>query len=260
MYKLIGTDFDGTLLDDYSKVSDDNKRYLKEARSKGIKIVGVTARNLESAKSVVDLDLFDYIILNNGSNTYDVEKKETFFNHEIPKDIAKRITSFAEPFAHQYDYSTYKEYNIYKNFINKHLSFIKEVQGVDDVNDPISKINIFIKKGVDIYILKDLLISEFSELNIGIMQDSNNERKWIVITPKNMNKKESLKKLGEKLDIKLDEMVFFGDGLNDVEVIEAVGMGVAMENALDEVKQKAKTYTKNNNSSGIAYFIKSGIL
>ena len=54
MIKLIGMDFDGTLLNDSKEVTKKTKDTLRAAREKNIKIVGVTARTLESAKNVVD--------------------------------------------------------------------------------------------------------------------------------------------------------------------------------------------------------------
>ena len=91
------------------------------------------------------------------------------------------------------------------------------------------------------------------------MQDSNDTKKWIVINPANLNKANSLEELGNKLDIALDEMVFFGDGLNDLEAIERVGDGVAMGNALQK-KKKAKHVTLSNNEDGIASYILKNIL
>ncbi len=56
-------------------------------------------------------------------------------------------------------------------------------------------------------------------------------------------------------NISLDEMIFFGDGLNDLEVISEVGLGVAMGNALDEIKDKSKEVTDSNNNDGIVKFL-----
>lgn len=50
-------------------------------------------------------------------------------------------------------------------------------------------------------------------------------------------------------------MIFFGDGLNDLEIIESVGLGVAMGNALPEVKDQAKAITTSNEEDGIAEFV-----
>lgn len=65
---------------------------------------------------------------------------------------------------------------------------------------------------------------------------------------------ETLKKLCLKLDIDINEVIFFGDGGNDLSIISNVGLGVAMENALEEVKNKAKKITLSNDEDGIGYY------
>ena len=60
----------------------------------------------------------------------------------------------------------------------------------------------------------------------------------------------------KKLGIKQDETIAFGDGYNDLSLIEYCGYGVAMENAVDEVKERANYITLSNNDNGIAYCLK----
>ena len=73
--------------------------------------------------------------------------------------------------------------------------------------------------------------------------------------PIDIDKKVTLSHLGDELGISLDEMIFFGDGLNDLEVLEGVGLGVGMGNALDEVLDKVDAVTDTNNCDGIAKFL-----
>ena len=62
----------------------------------------------------------------------------------------------------------------------------------------------------------------------------------------------------EKMGISREEAAVFGDGLNDVVMIENVGFGVAMKNALDEVKNKANDITlDDNNNDGVVNYLKS---
>ena len=51
-------------------------------------------------------------------------------------------------------------------------------------------------------------------------------------------------------------MICCGDGFNDISMIEYAGLGVAMENAVDEVKERANYITLSNNDNGIAYCLK----
>lgn len=85
--------------------------------------------------------------------------------------------------------------------------------------------------------------------------DSGSTDKWLVLNPKGVNKANTLKELGKIEDISLDEMIFFGDGLNDLDVMKEVGLSVAMYNALDEIKESAKEITQTNNEDGIVKFL-----
>ena len=66
-----------------------------------------------------------------------------------------------------------------------------------------------------------------------------------------IDKAASLQMLIEQLGIKQEEVISFGDGYNDLSLIEFAGMGVAMANAVDEVKQRANYITLSNDEEGI---------
>lgn len=83
----------------------------------------------------------------------------------------------------------------------------------------------------------------------------NNSRKWLALNPKGINKLETLKGLCQKMNVNINKVIFFGDGANDLSIISQVGLGIAMENALDEVKEQAKEITLSNDNDGIAYFL-----
>lgn len=76
------------------------------------------------------------------------------------------------------------------------------------------------------------------------------------ILPAGVSKLNGLLYLGEILGIRSSEMVAIGDGLDDLEVIEAVGLGVAMGNAPNQLKIAADWVTRSNNQDGVAYMVK----
>jgi len=77
----------------------------------------------------------------------------------------------------------------------------------------------------------------------------------IEVVPKNCNKGESLKFIMESLNLKPEQVVAFGDGLNDVHMFEVAGYKYAMANALDELKNIATGVTKSNDEDGEAYVL-----
>lgn len=259
MTKLIGMDFDGTLLNDQKEVTELTKETLSLARRKGIKIVGVTARPLESTEDVLDITMFDYLILNNGAYVLDIVNNKTLEKTILPADVIKEITDTVKEKVYQIDYCTENKYYIYKGKPVKGLSFIKTVNSYEDVPEDICRMNIFLDKEI-INDLTEKLKYKYLNLHIFIMQDSDSDKQWIVVNPNNLNKLKAIIKLAKSLGISNEEITFFGDGLNDLEIIEYVGDGVAMGNALPKIKEKAKHITLSNNDSGIAFYIKNNIL
>lgn len=261
-YKLIGMDFDGTLLNNEGKVTDENYKYLQKAQEAGIVIVGLTARTTESAKDVVNINSFNYLILNNGAYVYNCQTNSGRYISKIDKSLAHEITTTMDADSKQIDYCTASCYYLYKsqNKNKNRPSFIIDVASPNDVIDDIARMNIFLNNEERAEEYQQLISKKFSTVNCFIMQDSYTTKKWLVVNPSNLNKKTTLELLGKELDITLEEMTFFGDGLNDIEVISSVGNGVAMRNALEEVKANAKDITLSNNEDGIAHYIKTKIL
>ncbi|HCD10628.1 MAG TPA: Cof-type HAD-IIB family hydrolase, partial [Thermoanaerobacter sp.] len=66
--------------------------------------------------------------------------------------------------------------------------------------------------------------------------------------------------LGGYLGIEREEMIAIGDSENDIEMIKFAGLGVAVENAIDEVKKVADFITKSNMEDGVKYVIDKFIL
>ena len=114
--------------------------------------------------------------------------------------------------------------------------------------------NIFLKENDNIEEIRDEINSKF-EVNAFIMQDSTSSEKWLVINPKGLNKCTTLELLCKEHGLTLDNAIFFGDGLNDVELIQNAGLGVAMGNALPVVKSVSKDITLTNDEDGVAKYI-----
>lgn len=75
-----------------------------------------------------------------------------------------------------------------------------------------------------------------------------------------MNKAIGLQRLLDHLGISTNEAAAFGDGLNDWEMIEEVGLGIVMGNADDTLKQKTSFVTRSLREDGIAYAVDKWIL
>ena len=88
------------------------------------------------------------------------------------------------------------------------------------------------------------------------MQDSFDNVQWIEMFPKGSEKYKGIYKISQIENIENKDIIAFGDGLNDVDMIEKCGVGVAMKNALSDVKARADFVTdKSNLEDGIIDFL-----
>ena len=104
--KIIAMDFDGTLLTSDKKVSENARNCLIDLKNKSYIIIGVTARNLMSVKNVLDISLFDYIILNNGSDVYYVKEDKIKNISSINHDMVIKIYDLFKDGSYQIDFCT----------------------------------------------------------------------------------------------------------------------------------------------------------
>lgn len=258
-YKLIATDFDGTLLTTDKKITEKTKSVLLNYKKNNYKIVGVTARNFSSVKRVCNINLFDYLILNNGAFLYDVKNNYGHTIAFIPTEDVIQLTNHFKDISQAIYYCTTDTYYIYSTKVEKPHDYFVKIDNLSEINDDISRMNIFGKNIEEVKTFQNNITNTFKNINSFIMQDSdrNLDNKWISINPKNTNKLNTLIKLCNELNISLSQVIFFGDGPNDIEIIKNVGLGVAMSNALPEVKKIAKQITSSNNQDGVAFFLEN---
>lgn len=259
--KIISMDFDGTLLTSAKKITDRMKKCLIELKNKSYTIVGVTARNLLSVKNILDVSLFDYIILNNGTEIYYVRNDKVESVSSIDKNLAEKIYNLFSNKANEIDFCTSYNYLIKSNEKGDNRSFVKYIDGPNEVNDSISRMNVFFENNIELENSRKMIENTFDNIDVVKMIDTDkaNSRMWLTINPKNVNKLSTLEKICRDLNCSLDEVIFFGDGENDLVLIENVGIGVAMDNAIEIVKEKSSFITLSNDEDGISEFLEKNL-
>ena len=109
-FKVIAMDFDGTLLTSDKKVTGKTRRVLKHYQDNNHIIVGVTARNLTSASNVLDINIFDYIVLNNGAFILNVKTKEITSFGVLDKDDIEKIENVFKDTSAKCEYCSLNKY------------------------------------------------------------------------------------------------------------------------------------------------------
>ena len=244
MSKMIVMDMDGTLLRSDGTCSEETKEYLNELKSAGNIIVLATGRCFEEVMTSVDNAFFaNYIISHTGSVIYDVSKEKFIFKSKIPVDSVNEIASlYDEKTIERISFVTLNKYNRFTleyHQDSKFVHMISDVNELKNICNDVFNICIRLKQNNYVDILIDEMKIKFKDLDFIIMQDSFGSDKLVKL---------------ESMDKK--DVICFGDGLNDIDMLEYCGVSVAMGNALDEVKNVCKYITDTNDNDGIVIFLK----
>ncbi len=265
--KLIVTDLDGTLLNGTflkknNKCSEYTKEYLRNLKNSGHTVVIATGRIHRSAIDVCDgADFADYVISDSGSTIYDMANKEYIFKSGIDKKYVDHISSIYN--KDEFEYIDFCDLTYYNKLAESYYNiddFVKLFKNKEDILEQELEtfhINIVLKQKDNIYELTDKLRKQFSELKFVTMQDSFSDRKWIEVFNDNISKYNSIKKISDIEGIANEDIIAFGDGLNDIDMIKNSGVGVAMGNALDVIKESADYIALSNDEDGVVRFLEN---
>lgn len=268
-YRLLCIDVDGTLLNDNKKLSKQDVEAIKRASEQGIKVAIVTGR-MPAATEFIVRKLQVPCILACNAGTCIVEDKQCISVECMPVPAMRMLYKTVEKsgiplwiFRERQWFVTEMDEYIQKEINTVHC--IPEIVDIDILAQKWEKEKTGPNK-VLICTRPDMIQEIYRELRKEDRQDIDmacSAETFLEIFPKGVNKGKALKLICEKLGIRQEEVIAFGDQELDIPMLQAAGMGVAMGNAIDELKQRADFITKTNNEAGIAYaldyFLKKGV-
>jgi 5-amino-6-(5-phospho-D-ribitylamino)uracil phosphatase len=241
-YKLLALDMDGTVLNDDQVVSEANSQAIAAAIAAGVTVMFSTGRGIQSARPFIDeLKLQSPIVTVNGSEVWRVPD-ELYKRHLME---AKRIRQMHE-MAIEYD-SWFWAYAV------------EGVYNRDNWPGEIDHIE-WMKFGFYSENLEKLAAIRKELGSWGVFEISNSHPFNLEMNPLGISKATGLFDICGLLGIEMSEVIAMGDSLNDLAMIRAAGLGVAMGNAQDEVKQSAEIITASNVEDGVARIIEQYIL
>lgn len=255
---LIALDMDGTLLNSQHSILPETKKYLKKLSQEGHKIIISSGRPIRGIRQYYhELELNTPAICYNGAYIYPGEEKNLpEYCFSFPKE---KILEIIQDISYEYLDNIILETNddIYmlhddeeldifftKKEMNVHMGLIEDNLNEDTMTMIIKvkdlKYNSLVQKAVDKH--QDFKLRFWSG-------------KWYEISEiyyDNINKGQALEKIAEYYQIPRENIIAFGDANNDIELLKYAGVGIAMKNAEDEVKQIADLITlDDNNNDGI---------
>lgn len=270
--KLIATDLDGTLLTSDKKLTERNKEALKKAHECGIYIVPSTGRPLAGIHDELkQLPFVRYSVIMNGAAVWDLFGNKVIYRCCFTVGQALALWDFAQKYNTMIDAHVDGVGLISPYYMQHHREYVisdaiselvKKTRIVtDDVRAAIEagtggveKINLTFKDAD----LRNKAFSELKQFDFAVATSSVSNN--IEINHVNATKGNALGFLSDYLNIEKENIMTFGDNGNDITMIEGAGYGIAMGNAIPEVKEKAFFVTLDNDNDGVANAIEKYIL
>lgn len=282
MYKLIAIDLDGTLLNSYGIIPEENRKAIKKAQEAGINVVLASGRTTNSVKSLAEeLGGNEYIICGNGSLIYDLKKEEIIYDKFIEKTKALQIIQICEQNSIYYNVYTedmviaktldnnvlfYHQENANKpdskktkiNLVDNIYEYVRNLEGKNILKFTISDkssiiFNSIIKK---LRLIKNIDVLDVAHMSRKIIKAGTEEVSleyyYTEITSENVDKWNAIEWLANKLKIEKSEIMAIGDNINDKMMIENAGIGIAMGNSDPKIKEIADKVVATNNECGVA--------
>lgn len=245
MKYLIAIDIDGTLVQSDGKLSNENVETIHKINALGHKVVLATGRTVSGALSIHEtLELDTPIIANNGATVmHPFDTSFVPYRNLITTDIIHNLFRKTQPFIKSAYYSvddvTYAYH--YNEEIEMSFNGVKSTKIYDDeltrFNHDASVVVFLIDPKHEHSFFKEL--SLFEKLSYRIWEK--NERFILCeVYDKQMSKYQGIKIVQAYLNMENNPVIAFGDNYNDIEMLSSVTLGIAVANAPDDVKVKAK--------------------
>lgn len=271
MIKLIASDLDGTMFEKGNVIPETNLKAINDINNSNINFTICTGKTYSLFKNICQDIGTEYGIFGNGNQIINLKTGEEIYRKLLKNEdvlfcinTAKKLNLHVhlytnkEVITEKLLYMDLRNFELTKNDKNIDLEF----KIVTDIQEYIEKENPEILKLV-ISAEKDLasLKNEFAKnknLQVNLIRKVDKYRDEIIgkeyeyldIMPAGINKEQALEVLENYLKIDKSEVLAIGDNLNDLEMIKDSGVGIAVANAYDEVKEVANYTTTTTAQNG----------
>ena len=262
--KLVASDLDGTLLNKNKEITPRLFDALKKLDELGIYFVPSTGRPFGTVpQAIKELPFLKYVITSNGATIYDAtEKKNIIENYLTPEavdaviEIARELPVITEYFIEGKAYIAKKVYDDLTPFdlTESHVTYIKNSRTpVEDFWDEMKRNNTVLENINLVFRDMELRKKTWDRLKaLGLASVTAATTKNIEITSLYATKAKALEKLCEVLGFTRENVLAMGDGDNDMPMIQFAGIGVAMANGEEHIKQAADIIADDCNNFGAA--------
>lgn len=255
---LICTDLDGTLISSDATVSKENIKAINYFKSEGGKFTFVTGRVPRGAKIMLQWVAPNTpIVVFNGAGVFDIENDELLWGAYLNNN-AKKIVEYVQDRTPDFGLVVCTDDTTYFPHLNDWVDKYYQLENIPLNTTPWREIKDKWKKALFVVNAEYMPIVMDAVNNSGYKEEFDFVRScanYYEILPKGATKGAGLIKLSEITGIALDRIIAVGDNENDLDMIKCAGVGIAVGNATDTVKEAADFVTVTNDENAIAKVI-----
>ena len=273
--RVIALDLDGTLLDSAKRLSEANRAALEYAAAKGALIVPTTGRFFGMMPPAVrDLPFVRYAITINGAQVYDRVADTAIVRDEIPVEMALELMRLLDGYdviydcyrlnwgwmteslqAKAVDYATDAHYLKMIREFRRPVPELKAHIAATAAEGDVQKVMLFARNAPEGEAVTKAIAEDVGKRfpSIKVTASTWNNLEFNIATA---HKGNALRRFAEHLGLTLANCMALGDGMNDLTMIEAAGVGVAMANAHPKVLAAADWVSPSNDEDGVAAAIR----
>ncbi|EFR86518.1 HAD phosphatase superfamily protein [Listeria marthii FSL S4-120] len=267
-------DIDGTLLNDDKKISTETKKALITAQQNGVKLILASGRpttGMHLYAEQLEMEKYHGLLVSyNGAKVVDCQTKEELFNQALTVAEGKAVLEHMKNFEVKVmidkdDYMYVNDvFDCYVPYKGEEINIIQyESRGCnfklcekDDLAAFLDyRISKILTAGDPAYMQENYqaMMAPFKDsLNCVFTADF-----YFEFTAQGIDKAKALDTVLTPMGISPENIIAFGDGHNDITMVEYAGTGIAMSNAVPELKAAASSITLSNNEDGIAHVLNS---
>lgn len=242
MYPVVVSDLDGTLLNSDHQLSARTVKVIKQLSARGIRFIFATGRpfpDVERIRSQLGIDMF--LITSNGARVHN-RKAEQIFAHDMPAELARKVIDVRKGHGDNILTNVYRGEDWYVEEevpelgeFHKDSGFMFEVTNLDNFDTHnVQKVFFVGKTHEDLLPISAIIERDFA----GQLSTAYSLPTCFEIMNAGVNKGTALEEVLNIKGFELKDAIAFGDGMNDVEMLERVGKGCVMGNASPMVKAR----------------------
>ncbi|MGL5356373.1 MAG: Cof-type HAD-IIB family hydrolase [Cetobacterium sp.] len=256
--KSIALDLDGTLLNSEKDISQKNISILRKLYNDGIEIFIVTGRMYSATQRVINkIGLPLIAICYNGAKVINSKDNSVIFEQSLPEDIVKILIEISRKNKNHLNLYQNEEWlvedtdNWQTKYYEKNIGFGPIEKNFDNLESYRMTKALFVDERVNLIKIENEINNRLG----GKVHLTYSQEKYLEVLNYDVNKGKTLEKILVEKKLDLESCIAFGDANNDKEMLMAVGCGVAMGNAEEELKSIAKYITDRNDEDGVSKFL-----